>query len=153
MALGGGLASTLLLFAFGLLEIRFEAHDLSVLRGIWRRMPHLSCAVLLAVLSLVGIPGLIGFTGLYPVLGALFAFEWLGALLAMIAGLIVAWSLFWTLERVVFSPQAAEIGVSEESVLLEHPHDLRPIELWLIALLGSRDYLRRDSAAGRRRFD
>ena len=111
--------------------------DLSVLRGIWRRMPHLSCAVLLAVLSLVGIPGLIGFTGLYPVLGALFAFEWLGALLAMIAGLIVAWSLFWTLERVVFSPQAAEIGVSEGSVLLEHPHDLRPIELWLIALLGA----------------
>jgi NADH-quinone oxidoreductase subunit M len=137
MALGGGLASTLLLFAFGLLEIRFEARDLSVLRGIWRRMPHLSCAVLLAVLSLVGIPGLIGFTGLYPVLGALFAFEWLGALLAMIAGLIVAWSLFWMLERVVFSPQVAEIGVSDGSVLVEHPHDLRSVELWLMTLLAA----------------
>ena len=104
LALGGGLASTLLLFAFGLLEIRFGARDLSLLQGTWRRMPHISNAVLIAVLSLVGIPALIGFTGLYPVLGALFAFEWLGALLALMAGLVVAWSLFWMLERGCLQP-------------------------------------------------
>jgi NADH-quinone oxidoreductase subunit M len=135
MALGGGLATTLLFFTFGLLEIRFETRDLSLLQGIWGRMPHVSSTVLLAVLSLVGIPALIGFAGLYPVLGALFAFEWLGALLAMIAGLIVAWTLFWMLERVVFSPQdAANVGPGV-LLLAEHPSDLHPLELSLIAPL------------------
>ena len=104
LAVAGGLASTLLLFSFGFLEMRFDARDLSAFGGIWRRMPQVSCVLLLAVLSLVGIPGLCGFTGLYPILGALFAFDWLSALLAMIAGLIVAWALFWMLDRIVFSP-------------------------------------------------
>jgi NADH-quinone oxidoreductase subunit M len=130
LALGGGLASTMLLFAFGLLEIRCDARDLSVLQGTWRRMPQLSSAILLAVLSFVT-----GFAGLYPVLGALFAFEWLGALLALMAGLIVAWALFWMLERVVFSPLAVANAAAGGLLLEEHPHDLRPVELWLIAPL------------------
>lgn len=134
LALGGGLASTLLFFAFGLLELRFETRDLSVLEGIWRRMPHLSSALVIAVFSLIGIPALVGFAGLYPVLAALFAYEWLGALLAMIAGLILAWSLFWMLERVVFSPQAAVDGTAVPPTAARS-NDLLPMELWLIAPL------------------
>jgi len=140
LAIGGGLASTLLLFLFALLEMRFEARDLSVLGGIWRRLPHVSCALLLAVLSLVGVPGLCGFTGLFPLLGALFAFEWLSALVAMIAGLIVAWTLFWMLERVVFSPiDGGDIAPAADdpiaSIVRGRPNDLLPAELWLIAPL------------------
>jgi NADH:ubiquinone oxidoreductase subunit 4 (subunit M) len=98
----------------------------------------------LAVLSLVGTPASIGFAGLYPVLGSLFAFEWLGALLAMIAGLIVAWSLFWMLERVVFSPPAdddatpgvpLETAPSSDFRRAELSSDFRRAELWLIAPL------------------
>jgi len=140
LTIGGGLGSTLLLFLFALLEIRFEARDLSVLGGIWRRLPHVSCALLLAVLSIVGIPGLCGFAGLFPLLGALFAFEWLSALLALIAGLIVAWALFWMLERVVFNPiDGGDIlpAVDDQSasIVRSRPNDLRPAELWLIAPL------------------
>jgi NADH-quinone oxidoreductase subunit M len=139
MVLGGGLASTLLFFGFGLLEIRFGVRDLSTLQGLWRRMPQISSAVLLAVLSLAGIPALIGFTGLYPVLGGLFVFEWLGALLAMTAGLIVAWALFWMLERVVFSRPDAEAtpdaGVTDLPLDAGRSGDLRSAELWLIAPL------------------
>jgi NADH-quinone oxidoreductase subunit M len=104
LTIAGGLASTVLLFSFGFLEMQFHARDLSVIGGIWRRLPQVSCALLLAVLSLVGIPGLCGFTGLFPTLGGLFEFGWLSALLAMIAGLITAWALFWMLERIVFGP-------------------------------------------------
>ena len=134
LALGGGLASTLLLFAFGLMEVRFAARDLSLLQGTWRRMPQISSTLLVAVLSLVGMPALIGFTGLYPVLGSLFVFEWLSALLALLAGLVVAWALFWMLERVVFSRPPAD-AESDEVLLVDHPADLRPAELWLVVPL------------------
>lgn len=146
LAISGGLGSTLLLFSFGVLEMRFEAGGLSVLGGIWRRLPQVSCVLVLAVLSLVGIPGLSGFAGLFPILGALFAFEWLSALLAMIAGLIVAWALFWMLERVVFGPSPFGPGVSSvsgaewdaasiESAGRDRPGDLRHAEVWIIAPL------------------
>ena len=135
LTLGAGLASTLLLFAFGLLEVRFDARDLSLLQGTWQRMPHISSTVLIAVLSLVGIPALIGFTGLYPVLGSLFAFEWLSAFLALLAGLVVAWALFWMLERVVFSRPAADTVAPGELFVIQHSSDLRAAELWLIAPL------------------
>jgi NADH-quinone oxidoreductase subunit M len=124
--IAGGLASTVLLFSFGFLEMRFPARDLSVVGGIWRRLPQVSCALLLAVLSLVGIPGLCGFTGLLPTLGALFEFGWLSGLVAMSAGLIVAWALFWMLERIVFGPlrlpqsmPSPDGAVSEESMVSE----------------------------------
>jgi NADH-quinone oxidoreductase subunit M len=104
LTIAGGLASTVLLFSFGFLEMRFAVREMSVFGGIWRHLPQVSCALLLAVLSLAGIPGLCGFTGLFPTLGALFEFGWLSALLALIAGLIVAWALFWMLERIVFGP-------------------------------------------------
>jgi NADH-quinone oxidoreductase subunit M len=135
LTLGAGLASTLLLFAFGLLEVRFDARDLSLLQGTWQRMPHISSTVLIAVLSLVGIPALIGFTGLYPVLGSLFAFEWLSAFLALLAGLVVAWALLWMLERVVFSRPAADTVAPGELLVIQHSSDLRAAELWLIAPL------------------
>jgi NADH-quinone oxidoreductase subunit M len=109
-------------------------------------MPQLSSALVLAVLALVGIPGLSGFPGLFPILGALFGFEWLSGLIAMVAGLIVAWALFWMLERVVFSPSPSVVGASVgtdevggaasfESVDRERTGDLRRSEVLFVAPL------------------
>jgi NADH-quinone oxidoreductase subunit M len=112
LTISGGLAATLLLFLIGLLEMRFDARDLSHLTGIWRRLPQLACGLIIASFSLIGIPGLGGFPGLYTALVALFAFGWLGSLLAMIAALIVAWALLWTLERLVFSPPSSGAGIT-----------------------------------------
>ncbi|HUE13109.1 MAG TPA: proton-conducting transporter membrane subunit [Planctomycetaceae bacterium] len=146
LAISGGLAFTLMMFTFGFLEMRFGARDLTNVGGIWRRMPQLSSALVLAVLALVGIPGLSGFPALFPILGALFGFEWLSGLVAMIAGLIVAWALFWMLERVVFSPSPSVVGASVgtdgvggaasfESAGPERTGDLRRSEVLFVAPL------------------
>ena len=82
----------------------FDARDLSHLTGIGRRLPQVACGIVIASISLVGIPGLGGFPGLYTALVALFAFGWLSLLLGMIAALIVAWALLWTLERLGVQP-------------------------------------------------
>ena len=92
--------------------MRFDVRDLSHLTGIWRRLPQVACGLIIASFSLIGIPGLGGFPGLYTALVALFAFGWLGSLLAMIALLIVAWALLWTLERLVFSPPSSGAGIT-----------------------------------------
>ncbi len=110
LTISGGLATTLLLFLFGFLEMRFDRRDLSHLTGIWRRLPQVACGLIIASFSLIGIPGLGGFPGSYTALVALFAFGWLSSLLAMIAALIVAWALLWTLERLVFQPSVLRCG-------------------------------------------
>jgi NADH-quinone oxidoreductase subunit M len=142
LTIAGGLASTLLLYLFGFLEIRFATRDLSHLAGIWRRLPQASCGLILASLSLVGIPGLGGFPGLYTALAALFAFGWLSSLLAMIASLLVAWALFWMLERMVFRPTSAASGTAStaevefsDAVAGAPSGDVRALEMLMIAPL------------------
>ena len=142
LTISGGLAATLLLFLFGFLEMRFDARDLSHLTGIWRRLPQVACCLVIASFSLIGIPGLGGFPGLYTALVALFAFGWLSSLLAMIAALIVAWTLLWTLERLVFSPPSSETGTAPfgEIEIINSPTggasgDFHAMELLLIAPL------------------
>jgi NADH-quinone oxidoreductase subunit M len=112
LTVSGGLAATLLLFLLGFLEMRFDARDLSHLTGIWRRLPQVACCLIIASFSLIGIPGLGGFPGLYTALVALFAFGWFSSFLAMIASLIVGWALLWTLERLVFSPPSSGAGIT-----------------------------------------
>ena len=105
-------------------------------------MPQLAGVVIFAVLSLIGVPALCGFPGLYSVLAALFASDWLTAILAMFAGLIVAWALLWMLERVVFGPGLPdEILDSEEAAFAlkrppaEEATDFGPRDLLPIAPL------------------
>jgi NADH-quinone oxidoreductase subunit M len=142
LTISGGLAATLLLFLFGFLEMRFDARDLSHLTGIGRRLPQVACGIVIASISLVGIPGLGGFPGLYTALVALFAFGWLSLLLGMIAALIVAWALLWTLERLVFSPPSSgtRITPSEEIEIISSQTgapsgDFHTMEFLLIAPL------------------
>lgn len=101
-SVGAGLASVLLLFAFGCLEMRFDTRELSALGGIGRPLPQTSAVAVVAALSLVGLPGLSCFAGLYATLGGIFDAGWLSAFGAMIASLIVAWAMFWMLQRLVF---------------------------------------------------
>jgi len=54
--------------------------------------------------------------------------------------LIVAWAMFWMLERVVFSPiDGGDIAPTADdqiaSIVRGRPNDLLPAELWLIAPL------------------
>ena len=101
-SISGGLASAALLFVFGFLEMEYRAREMSLFGGLSRSLPQASGVLILASLSLVGIPGLGGFAGLYPTLGSIFDVSWASAFLAVASTLLVAWALFWMLQRIVF---------------------------------------------------
>jgi NADH-quinone oxidoreductase subunit M len=102
LTLASGVAGVLILFSLGVLELRYGTADLSSVGGIVHKLPNLAAVLLLATLSLVGIPGLFGFPGLFATLGAVFGGEWTFAFLALGACLIGAWALFSMLQHLVF---------------------------------------------------
>lgn len=114
LSIAGGFASAALLFGFGILERRFDAREMSAFGGIARRLPQTSAVLLVAVFAIVGSPGLSGFVGLFPTLSSIFDVSWLSTFLALLAGLIVAWALFWMLQSMLFGslrlPQSFSVG-------------------------------------------
>ena len=78
----------------------------------------------------------------------------------MIAALIVAWALLWTLERLVFSPASSGAGItpSGEIELIDPQaggpsRDFHALEFVLIAPLIAGIVFHRAAAAARCRFD
>ena len=138
LALASGVAGVLILFSLGVLELRYGTADLSGVGGIVHKLPNLAAVLLLATLSLVGIPGLFGFPGLFATLGAIFGGEWTFAFLALGASLIGAWALFSMLQHLVFgsprlpvpalgdvlidgaTPQAAPVGPVDSPLASPH---------------------------------
>jgi NADH-quinone oxidoreductase subunit M len=102
LALAGGVAGVLLLYALSFLEQRYGPQGLTNVGGIVHKLPNLAAVFLIAALSLVGIPGLFGFPSLFATLGAVFGGEWTLAFLAIGACLIGAWALFSMLQHLVF---------------------------------------------------
>jgi NADH:ubiquinone oxidoreductase subunit 4 (subunit M) len=124
LSLASGVAGVLIIFALGLLELRYGTAELAGVGGLVHRLPNLAAVFLLATLSLVGIPGLFGFPGLFATLGAVFGGEWTFAFLAIGSCLIGAWALFSMLQHLVFGslrlpvPVAADVLIDRESPLV-----------------------------------
>ena len=104
LALASGIGGVLILFALGFLESRYGTGDLGGIGGIVHKLPNLAAVFLLATFSLVGLPALSGFPGLFATLGAIFGSEWTFAFLAIGACLVGAWALVTMLQHLVFGP-------------------------------------------------
>jgi NADH-quinone oxidoreductase subunit M len=102
LSLASGVAGVLILYALSFLEQRYGAEGLTNVGGIAHKLPNLAAVLLIATLSLVGMPGLFGFPGLFATLGAVFGGEWTLAFLAIGACLIGVWALFSMLQHLVF---------------------------------------------------
>lgn len=94
---------------------RVGSESISDLRGLGRRMPLTMAAFVVGGLSLVGVPGTVGFVSKwYLVLGALDR-EWYGvAFLILLSSLLAAVYVWRVVEVMVF--QEGEAGVSREEV-------------------------------------
>jgi len=94
---------------------RVGSESISDLRGLGRRMPLTMAAFVVGGLSLIGVPGTVGFVSKwYLVLGALDR-EWYAvAFLILLSSLLAAVYVWRVVEVMVF--QEAEAGVSREEV-------------------------------------
>jgi NADH-quinone oxidoreductase subunit M len=114
--LNHGLSTGALFALIGMLYERYHTRKISDLGGIARRMPWLTFFMLLFTFSSIGLPGLNGFAGEFPILLGMFQRGWseapagLGWQLLVIAVLAVsgvvlgAWYMLWLVQRVFFGP-------------------------------------------------
>jgi NADH-quinone oxidoreductase subunit M len=114
--LNHGISTGALFALIGMLYDRYHTRQISDLGGLARRMPRLTFFMLLFTLSSIGLPGLNGFAGEFPILLGMFQRGWaevparLGWELLIIAVLAVsgvvlgAWYMLWLVQRVFFGP-------------------------------------------------
>ncbi|MEX0853399.1 MAG: monovalent cation/H+ antiporter subunit D family protein [Bauldia sp.] len=126
---GHALAKGGLFMALGAVTMRSRAFDIDDLCGIGRRMPLTMAAVVVAGLSLIGVPGTIGFVSKWYLVVA--AFErgwWWLAFLIVASSLITVVYIGRFVEAAWFrEPSAAAMGATEAPVSMLVP-------IWLLAV-------------------
>jgi NADH-quinone oxidoreductase subunit M len=111
-----GLSTGGLFAVVGMIYERYHTREIAKLGGLARRVPVLTCFMLLFTFSSIGLPGLNGFAGEFPILQGMFARAWNGAppaieshlkvisVLAVLGVVLGAWYMLWLIERVFFGP-------------------------------------------------
>ena len=125
------LIKTCLFLAAGILLYQTGTLRISQLRGIARQMPLTFAAVVIAGLSLIGIPGTVGFISKwYLVLAAVEQQAW-GITAVIILGSMLAIIYVWKLvEAMYFQPA----GEAEETIEVRQEHILPLIvPVWILA--------------------
>lgn len=104
MMLSSGIATGALFLASGMIVSRRGTRDVRQLGGLWSAAPVLGGLVLTAVFGSVGLPGLIGFAGEYPVMQGTWISTTLGPRFVLVAviGVIVAAAYLLTMFRRAF---------------------------------------------------
>jgi NADH-quinone oxidoreductase subunit M len=106
--IGGGLSIAAVMLLIGRLDRRYQTRDIEAFGGLAKRYPRMAYCFLFAALAIVGMPGLSGFPGelltLFGVVqGAPLTGTNLPAAVGCLAGsLLVAWALFWMMQRVFY---------------------------------------------------
>ena len=112
-----GLSTGGLFAVVGMIYERYHTREIAALGGLARRLPLLSVFMLLFTMSSIGLPGLNGFAGEFPLLLGAFQRGWAeGApaelawqlktisVLAVLGVVLGAWYMLWLVERVFFGP-------------------------------------------------
>jgi NADH-quinone oxidoreductase subunit M len=111
-----GLSTGGLFAVIGMLYERYHTRRINDLGGLARRMPLLALMMLLFTFSSIGLPGLNGFAGEFPLLLGMFQRGWAEtpaadadslkviAVLAVTGVVLGAWYMLWMVQRVFFGP-------------------------------------------------
>jgi NADH-quinone oxidoreductase subunit M len=108
--------STGALFALvGMIYERYHTREIRSFGGMARKTPWLAFFFLLFTFSSVGLPGMNGFAGEFPLLAGMFQAAWTApaawsaqflviAVLAVLGVVLGAWYMLWLVQRVFFGP-------------------------------------------------
>jgi NADH-quinone oxidoreductase subunit M len=131
-----GLSTGALFALIGMLYERYHTRAIADLGGIARRMPRLTFFMLLFTFSSIGLPGLNGFAGEFPILLGMFqrgcaqapaALGWQLLVIAVLAvsGVVLgAWYMLWLVQRVFFGSLREPGGQGAANIRAQHetPH-------------------------------
>ncbi len=111
-----GLSTGGLFAVVGMVYDRYHTREISKLGGLAKRTPLLAVFMLLFTFSSIGLPGLNGFAGEFPILQGMFCRAWNEApvmladhlkaiaVVSVLGVVLGAWYMLWLVERVFFGP-------------------------------------------------
>ncbi|MCC2616272.1 monovalent cation/H+ antiporter subunit D family protein [Aestuariibacter halophilus] len=123
--------------AVGLFVYRVNTATFDNLKGMGREMPYTFFAMVLAALSLVGVPGTVGFVSKWQLLQAALENRHWGMVMIILLGSLMAAIYVWKLIEVLYFQQPEKLrvqGVSSGSERIGRSPAGMVIALWVMAL-------------------
>ncbi len=128
-----GIISGVLFMVCGIAGHNFGTRDMRLLGGMAGKFPVYATFMMFGFMASLGLPGLIGFWGEFPIIYAFYEFIvandmiWL-LLFCMLSLMLTAGYYLWAMQRTLFGPETTKID-------LTHAHDVSKSEFAAMAVL------------------
>ena len=128
-----GLITGILFMVCGMAGHKIGTREIPLLGGLAGRMPRFATFMMFSFMASLGLPGLIGFWGEFPIIFAFYQFIvandmiWL-LLFCMLSLMLTAGYYLWAMQRTLFGPETTKID-------LTHVHDVNRTEFIAMGVL------------------
>ena len=128
-----GLISAMLFMVCGFTGHAVGTREMPLLGGLAGRMPQYATFMMIAFMASLGLPGLMGFWGEFPLVYGFYEFIqqhdmlWL-ILFCLLTLMLTAGYYIWAMQKTLFGPETTKID-------LEHVHDVSKPEFAVLAVL------------------
>ncbi len=128
-----GLISAMLFMVCGFTGHALGTREIPLLGGLAGKMPMFALMMMISFMASLGLPGLAGFWGEFPLIYGFYEFVqannvlWL-IILCLLTLMLTAGYYLWAMQRTIFGPETTKID-------LEHVHDLSRPEFIALAIL------------------
>lgn len=128
-----GLISAMLFMVCGFTGHALGTREMPLLGGLAGRMPMYATFMMIAFMASLGLPGLVGFWGEFPLVYGFYEFIqahdmlWL-LLFCLLTLMLTAGYYIWAMQKTLFGPETKKID-------LEHAHDVSKTEFAALAVL------------------
>lgn len=128
-----GLISAMLFMVCGFTGHALGTREIPLLGGLAGKMPVFATFMMISFMASLGLPGLVGFWGEFPLVYGFYEFIqsegvlWL-LLFCLLTLMLTAGYYLWSMQRTLFGPETTKID-------LEHVHDLSKPEFAALAVL------------------
>ncbi len=128
-----GLITAMLFMVCGMTGHKVGTREIPLLGGLAGRMPVYATFMMIAFMASLGLPGLVGFWGEFPVIMAFYEFIlendviWM-LLFCMLSLMLTAGYYLWAMQRTLFGPETKKIDLTKA-------HDVGHYEFAVLAVL------------------
>ena len=128
-----GLITAMLFMVCGMTGHKVGTREIPLLGGLAGRMPVYATFMMIAFMASLGLPGLVGFWGEFPVIMAFYEFIlandviWM-LLFCMLSLMLTAGYYLWAMQRTLFGPETTKIDLSKA-------HDVGHFEFAVLLVL------------------
>ncbi len=134
MMIAHGVISPTLFLISGVIQHNAGTRDMTILKGLWKKLPITSTLLVFSALASAGLPSLAGFVAEFLTFAGLFKSDMFGyghtyfwiTVVAVMSVIVVAGYYLWMLQRIVFG--------EPEHIKVEHkPHFYEIFPLWVLS--------------------